>query len=95
LSQNFKLCHVQKHDYQKYSVLTALHKFTGTSSDERNNHIDYFSIDRRRRSSIPDVRSFKGAGCDNDRYMVVAEVGKRLAVSEQATHRFHVENLER
>jgi flavin-binding protein dodecin len=34
-----------------------------------------------------------GADCDTDHYMVVAQVGERLAVSNQTTHRFHVDRL--
>jgi hypothetical protein len=48
-------------------------------------------IDRRRHSSILDVRSFRAADCDTDHYLVVAKVRERLAVSEQTTHIFHLE----
>ena len=40
-------------------------------------------IDRRRQSSILDVRSFRGADCDTDHYLVFAKVRERLAVSKQ------------
>jgi hypothetical protein len=55
-------------------------------------------IDRRRYSSVLDVRSFKGADCDTDHYLVVAEVRERLAVSKRAaqkidTERFNVKKL--
>ena len=33
-------------------------------------------IDRRRHSSIIDVRSFRGADCDTDYYLEVAKLGK-------------------
>jgi hypothetical protein len=45
-------------------------------------------IDRRRHSSIPDVRSFRAAHCDTDNYLVVAKVRERLAVSKQTTLTF-------
>jgi hypothetical protein len=37
-------------------------------------------------SSILDVRSFRGADCDTDHYLVVAKVTERLAV-ENKPHR--------
>jgi hypothetical protein len=50
-------------------------------------------IDRRRHSSIPDVRSFRAADCDTDHYLVVAKVRERLAVSKQRTHSVHMERF--
>ena len=44
-------------------------------------------IDRRRQSSILDVRSFRGAGCVTDHYLVVAKVRERLAVSKQTVQK--------
>jgi hypothetical protein len=37
-------------------------------------------IDKRRHSSILDVRSFRTADCDTDHYLMVAKVRERLAV---------------
>jgi hypothetical protein len=48
-------------------------------------------IDRRGHFSIQDVRFFRGAGCDTDHNIVVAEVRERLAVSEQEAQNFDVE----
>jgi hypothetical protein len=56
------------------------HKFIWTSPDGKtHNQIYHILIDRRRHSSVPDVRSFRGADCDTDHYLVVAEVRERLA----------------
>jgi hypothetical protein len=50
-------------------------------------------IDRIWHSSVLDVRSCRAADCDTDHYLVVAEVGERLAVSKQTAHRFHMERI--
>jgi len=51
------------------------------------NQIDHVLIDRRWYSNVLDVRSFWGAECDTDHYLVIAEVRKRLAVRKQAAQR--------
>jgi len=45
-------------------------------------------IDRRWHSSLLDVRSFRGADCDTDQYLVIAKFRERLAVGKQAAQRF-------
>jgi len=66
-----------------------IHKYTLTSPDGKpHNQIDHVLTDRRWRSSILDVRSFRGADCDTDHYKVIAKVRERLAVGKQAAQRF-------
>jgi len=65
------------------------HKNTWTSPDGKtHNQIDNILIDRRWHSSMLDARSFMGAECDTDHYLVVAKVRERLAISKQAAQRY-------
>jgi endonuclease/exonuclease/phosphatase family metal-dependent hydrolase len=57
-----------------------IHKFTWSSDGKAHNQIDHILIDRRRHSSVLDVRSFRAADCDTDHYLVVAKFRERLAV---------------
>ncbi|PNF32825.1 hypothetical protein B7P43_G04341 [Cryptotermes secundus] len=71
-----------------------IRKFTWTSPDGKiHNQIDHILIDRRRHSSVLDVRSFRAADCDTDHYLVVENVRESLAVSKQTTHRVHMERF--
>jgi hypothetical protein len=68
------------------------HKYTWTSPEgNTHNQIDHGLINRRRHSSILDVRSFRGADCDTGHYLVVAKVRERLAVSKRAAHKIGTE----
>jgi len=71
-----------------------IHKYPWTSSDGKtHNQIDHILIDRRWHSSILDVRSFRGADCDTDHYLVVAKVRERLAISKHEAQKFDGERF--
>ena len=59
--------------------------------DKTHNQTNHIFTDRRWHWSILDVGSFKGADCDTDHYLVVAQVRERLAVSNQDTRKFNGE----
>jgi DNA repair ATPase RecN len=68
-----------------------IHKYTWTSTDGKtNNQIDHVLVDRRWHSSILDVRSFRGADCDTDHYLVVTKVRERLSARKQAAQKTDV-----
>jgi hypothetical protein len=70
----------------------SIHKYTWISPDGKtHNQMDHILIDRRRHSSILDVRSFRGADCDSDHYLVVAKVRERLAVGKRMVKKMDVE----
>jgi len=70
------------------------HKYTWTSPDGKTHiQIDHVLINRRWHSSVLDVRSFRGADCDTDHYLVIAKVRQRLAVGKQAAQRVDRQRL--
>jgi hypothetical protein len=70
----------------------SIQKYTWTSPDGKShNQIDHILIDRRRHSSILDVRTFRGADCDSGHYLVVVKVRERLAVSKRMVKKMDVE----
>jgi hypothetical protein len=72
----------------------GIHKYTWTSPDGKtHNQIDHIFIDRRRYSSILDVRSFRGADCDSDQYLVVSKDRERRAVSKRMVKKMDVERF--
>jgi hypothetical protein len=78
----------------KNLIVKSIHKFTWTSLDGKtHNRTGHILIDRRRHSSMIDVRSFRAADCDTNHYLVVAKVRQRLAVSKRTTHRVHMERF--
>ena len=69
-------------------------KYTWTSPDGKTyNQIDHLLTDRRGRSSILDIRGFRGAECDSDHYLVVAKLRERSAVRKQAAQKFEGERF--
>jgi hypothetical protein len=69
-----------------------IHKHTWMSPDgNTRNQIDYILIERRRHSSVFDVRSFRAADCDTDHYLRVTKIRERIAVNKQGSHKFHME----
>jgi hypothetical protein len=71
-----------------------IHKYTWTCTDG-NNHsqIHHILIDRRRHSSVLDVRSFRAADCDTNHCLLVAKIKERLAVNKQEQHKFHMQRF--
>jgi hypothetical protein len=64
-------------------------KYNWTPPDGKTrNHIEHMLMDRSWNLSTLDVRSFMGADCDTDHYLVVAKVRERLAVSKQEALKF-------
>ena len=56
-----------------------IHKYTWTSTEGKtHNQSDHILIDRRWHLNILDVRSFRGAYCDTDHYLVVAKLRERF-----------------
>ena len=60
-----------------------------TSPDGKTyDQIDHVFIDRGWHLSVMDVRSFRGAACDTDHYLVIAKVRERSAKGKQSVQRF-------
>jgi hypothetical protein len=51
-------------------------------------------IDKRRYSNILDVRSFRGADCDTDHYLVVAKLRERISVRKRARQNCDLERFD-
>ena len=59
----------------------TIYKYTWTSPDGvTHNQIDHVLVDKRRHSSIIEVRSLRGADCDTDHYVVLSTVRERLSL---------------
>jgi len=69
-------------------------KYNWSSLDGKtHNQIDHILINRRRHSSVLDVRSFRAVDCDTDHCLVVAKVKERLVVIKQASQNLDVERF--
>jgi hypothetical protein len=72
----------------------SIHKYTWKSPDGKMHyHIDHVLIVRRRRSSILDVRCFRGADCDSGRYTIVVNITEGLAVSKRLEENMYVDRF--
>jgi hypothetical protein len=72
-----------------------IHKHTWTSLDGvTHNQIEHILRVKRRHSIILDVRSFRGADWDTDRYLVVAKLRERISVSKRARQKFDLERFD-
>ncbi|KAJ4425580.1 hypothetical protein ANN_27775 [Periplaneta americana] len=68
-----------------------MHKYTWTSPDGlTHNQIDHILIDKRRHTSIVDIRTFRGADCNSDHYLVIGELRERLSVSKQVEQQVNI-----
>jgi hypothetical protein len=74
----------------------SIHKYTRTPHDKQtHNQIDHILIDRRRHSSVLEVGFFRVADCDNDHYLVAAELRERLAVDKRMVKKMDMERFNR
>jgi hypothetical protein len=72
-----------------------IHKYTWTSPDgKKHDQIDHILVDRRRQSSILDVRSFRGADCNTDHYLVAAKLRERLSVIKLVAQKFDMQRFD-
>ncbi|KAJ4441174.1 hypothetical protein ANN_11025 [Periplaneta americana] len=80
----------------------ALKSFTRKASETLNNigakivdglthnQIDHILIDKRRHTSIVDIRTFRGADCNSDHYLVIGELRERLSVAKRVEQQVNI-----
>jgi hypothetical protein len=76
----------------------SIHKYNWAFYDRQtHNQIDHVLIDRRRHSSILDVRCFRAADYDTENHLAVAKIRERLAVSKRPVNKMDMDrfNLKR
>ncbi|KAJ4442895.1 hypothetical protein ANN_04488 [Periplaneta americana] len=55
-----------------------------------HNQIDHILIDKRRHTSIVDIRTFRGADCNSDHYLVIGELRERLSVAKRVEQQVNI-----
>ena len=61
-----------------------IHKHTWTSPDGMtHNQIDHILIDKRRQSSIMDIRSVRGTDSYTDHYLVITTLREKFSVTKR------------
>ncbi|KAJ4430168.1 hypothetical protein ANN_22378 [Periplaneta americana] len=68
-----------------------INKYTWTSLDGlTHNQIVHILIDKRRHTSIVDIRTFRGADCNSDHYLVIGELRERLSVAKRVEQQVNI-----
>lgn len=74
-----------------------IHKATWVSPDLRTkNQIDHILINNRRKSSITDIRTFRGADIGSDHYLLIAKLKERISVvktNKSLVNKINIEQL--
>ncbi|KAJ4430316.1 hypothetical protein ANN_22529 [Periplaneta americana] len=55
-----------------------------------HNQIDHIFVDKRRHTSIVDIRTFRGADCNSDHYLVIGELRERLSVAKRVEQQANI-----
>ena len=67
-----------------YFIHRDIYKHTWISPDGlTTNQIDYVLIDKRHASNILDVRSYRGANCNSDQYLIKIKYRSRIRNQKQ------------
>ena len=69
---------------------------TWTSPDGNTvNQIDHVMVNRRFRTAVTDVRSYRGADCDSDHFMVVTRVKVKIKKTRNSARRIKRPDIEK